>query len=368
MTTEAQIPIETQRYARQLALPGFGNEQQMMLQLAKVAVIGCGGLGCSVLQYLCAAGVGHLILADADIVSDSNLHRQILFAEGDIGKMKVNAAAEKMRCMNSKVQLAKHAFYVTAQNAIDILHRADVLVDCTDNFSARFLLSDAAVKLGKPLVHAAIHQYEGWLSVFNHLQDINYRDVHTEPPAAGTVPDCNTGGVMGALAGMLGSMQANEVIKLITKIGITAEGTMLHIDTLYNTFNTFSLRPNPNNKVRQHNQHLIVLRDYNEHCQTISTNVMIKELTSDEVRAMQAGHVDFQLIDVREPMEYEEKNIGGELIPMNSVPANVEGIAKDKMVVVHCKSGSRSASVIEWLQREHGFTNLYNLKGGIMAW
>jgi adenylyltransferase/sulfurtransferase len=362
---------EQERYGRQLVLPNFDHAAQLRLMQAKVAVVGCGGLGCPVLQYLCGAGVGHFILVDHDVVNVSNLHRQILFTESDIGKNKTEVAVQRMLAMNGLVQTETYTAKLTSANAIRVLQFADVIVDCSDNFPTRYLLNDVAVKLNKPLVHGAIYRYEGQVGVFNYKSEINYRDLFAEPPAPELVPDCATGGVLGTLAGVIGSIQANEVIKLITGIGEVLDGKIFLFDGFQNTSSVFHLKKNDANTIRPANATNIHLIDYEKFCKTLPPNdgaTMIKEITVEELKMMLNHEEDIQLIDVREPFEFDEFNIGGQLIPMSEIPDHVNSISKDKKVVVHCKAGVRSANVIAWLQAEHGFNNLYNLKGGVIAW
>ncbi len=362
---------EQERYGRQLVLPNFDHAAQLKLFQAKVAVVGCGGLGSPVLQYLCGAGVGHFILVDHDVVNVSNLHRQVLFTEGDVGKNKTEVAVQRMLAMNSIVQTETYTAKITSSNAIRVLQFADVVVDCSDNFPTRYLLNDVAVKLNKPLVHGAIYRYEGQVGVFNYKSEINYRDLFPEPPAPELVPDCATGGVLGTIAGVIGSIQANEVIKLITGIGEVLDGKIFLFEGFQNSSSIFHLKKNESNSIRPTNAANIQLIDYEKFCKTLPPNdraTMIKEITVEDLKMMLDQQDDFQLIDVREPFEFEEFNIGGQLIPMNEIPDNVNSIATDKKVVIHCKAGVRSANVIAWLQAEHGYTNLYNLKGGVLAW
>lgn len=362
---------ERERYSRHLALPGFDEAAQLKLKQAKVAVIGCGGLGCPVLQYLTAAGVGHFILVDHDVVSLSNLQRQVLFAESDIGRNKTEVVAERMQALNNAVQTETYTAKLTSANALRVLQFADIIADCTDNFPTRYLLNDVAVKLNVPLVQAAIYRFEGQVSVFNHKADINYRDVYPVPPSPDSIPDCATGGVLGTLAGIIGSIQANEIIKVITGIEEVLDGKIFHYDARTNESHVFQLKKNENNSVRSANRDAVQLIDYEQFCnseQTTITTKMINEISVQELKTLMDNKEHFQFIDVRESSEFNEANLGAELIPMNTIPDHVNEIARDKKVIIHCKAGTRSGNVIAWLQAEHGYTNLLNLKGGIMAW
>ncbi len=359
------------RYSRQLALPGFDATSQQKLEEAKVAVVGCGGLGCPVLLYLAAAGVGHFILVDQDVVQLSNLHRQILYNENDIGKNKTELAAQKLHQLNSHVQTETYTAKLTSANALRVLQFADIIVDCCDNFPTRYLLNDVAVKLAKPLVQAAIHRFEGQVSVFNSTSGINYRDAYPTPPNPDSILDCASGGVLGTIAGIIGTVQANEVLKQIIGMQETLDGKIFHFDARTNSSSIFQLKKNPNNTARTDNKENIELIDYEQFCsaeKTTITTQMINEINVQELKMMMENKEDFQLIDVREQDEFDDANLSATLIAMSTIPDHVNKIERDKKVVIHCKSGARSANVIAWLQTEHGFGNLFNLKGGIMAW
>lgn len=355
---------EHTRYSRHFVLPGFGLEAQKKLKGASVLVVGAGGLGAPALYYLAAAGVGHIGIADPDDVSLSNLQRQILFTESDLGKNKAQQAAARLRELNSDVTVSVVAVRVDSKNALDIIRPFDVVVDATDNFSTRYLLNDASVLSQKPLVYGSVFRYEGQVAVFNYQGGPNYRDLYPVPPTPGAVPDCQQGGVLGVLPGVIGSLQANEVIKILTGIGDVLSGKLLVFDSLSAEIQTITI---PDKQSRISIKNLI---DYDEFCgvRKDTQPMTMKEVTVQELKQLKDSKADFQLIDVREPHEYDICNLDGELIPQSEIPHSVDKISRDKKVVIHCRSGARSGNMVTWLEKNHGFTNLYNLKGGILAW
>jgi sulfur-carrier protein adenylyltransferase/sulfurtransferase len=365
---------ELARYSRHLIIPEFNIEGQRKLKAAKVLVVGTGGLGAPLLQYLTAAGVGTIGVLDFDVVDVSNLQRQVLFTVADVGKSKVQAAVERLQAQNPYVHFVQHNVRLTSGNALEIIAQYDLVADGTDNFPTRYLVNDACVLLGKPNVYASIFRFEGQASVFNYRDQTgelgpNYRDLFPEPPPAGLVPSCAEGGVIGVLPGILGSIQANEVIKVISGVGETLSGRLFLLDAA--TFETRTLRvvraaSNPLTGTHPTQTSLI---DYEQFCSVPSNEdaVQLQEITPLELASWRNLKVDFQLIDVREEHEYEIANLGGELIPLATVAANADRIALDKKVVVHCKGGKRSAEAIQLLEKQFGFRNLYNLKGGILA-
>ena len=363
------------RYNRHLILRDFGVDKQLRLKEARVLVVGAGGLGSPVLLYLTAAGVGTIGIVDNDTVDLSNLQRQILFGEGQVGRLKAIAAAESLRDRNSGINLQTYPVRLTAMNVMDVIRDYDIVVDGTDNFPTRYLLNDACVILNKPLVYGSILTYEEQVSVFNLYYNgsfsPNYRDLFPLPPDPAAVPDCSSAGVLGVLPGIVGCLQANEVIKIITGLGEPLCSRLLIIDSL--TMEQTIIRY-PDNQSRRLIEGLI---DYDEFCgvaggknETLDPNHKhaMKEITVQELKEMMDSGKSFQLIDVREPHEFDICNLGGELIPQGEIPANVDRISKDKQVVVHCRSGARSGNMVQWLESNHGFTNLYNLKGGVLAW
>ncbi len=368
---------ELERYSRHLIIPEFNIAGQRRLKAAKVLVVGTGGLGAPLLSYLVAAGVGHVGIVDFDTVDDSNLQRQILFTVDDVGRPKVEAAAERLRKQNPFVEIKTYNKQLTSANALEIIRDYDIVADGTDNFPTRYLVNDACVLLGKVNVYASIFRFEGQLSVFNYTDregnlGPNYRDLFPSPPPPGLVPSCAEGGVIGILPGILGSLQANEVIKVVSGVGEPLSGRLFLFDALSFENRTLKIHRDPENPLNGENPTQAELIDYEMFCgipagdETDSQHV--KELTVQDLYGLIQGKKDFQLIDVREPYEYDIANIGGELIPLNQVSEAVDKIASDKPVVVHCRSGVRSGKAIEQLEKKYGFKNLYNLKGGILAW
>ena len=356
------MPSTSDRYSRHFVLPGFGAEGQARLKAASVGVIGAGGLGAPVLSYLAAAGVGRISVFDNDVVSLSNLQRQILFTTQDTGKSKAECAKRFLLALNPEINVEEHTVRLNAQNALDLLRSFDVVVDATDNFPTRYLINDACAILGKPWVYGSIFRYEGQVAVFNHQGGPNYRDLYPEPPKPGSVPDCEEGGVLGVLPGIIGSIQANEVIKLIAGLGDVLSGRLFVLDSLTLESRLISLPKSQGIAIKN-------LIDYEQFCGLEPTKRSImKELTVTELKTLIDTKADIQIIDVREPHEFDSGNLGGELIPMADIPHNLEQISKTRQVILHCRSGSRSANMVMWLEKHHGFTNLYNLKGGIRAW
>ncbi|SKC82659.1 molybdopterin-synthase adenylyltransferase MoeB [Ohtaekwangia koreensis] len=364
------------RYSRHLVLQEFGVNGQIKLKDAKVLVVGAGGLGSPALLYLAAAGIGTLGIVDADTLDLSNLQRQVLYTEGDVGKKKALAAVSRLKALNSAIQLQGYAFSLQASNALDIIREYDVVLDGTDNFPARYLINDACVLLNKPFVYGSILKFEGQVAVFNHLKNdgsfsANYRDLFPEPPDPASTPNCEQAGVLGVLPGMIGCMQANEVIKIVAGIGEPLADKLLLFDSTTMQQNIITI---PNRQAHATIKHLV---DYDEFCgingwknKSLNLNQenTMKEVTVQELKELIDSKADFQLIDVREPHEFDICNIDGELIPQADVPHSIDRISKDKQVVVHCRSGARSGNMVQWLEKNHGFTNLYNLKGGILAW
>ena len=363
---------ELARYNRHIIIPEFGFEAQQKLKAAKVLVIGCGGLGSPALLYLAAAGVGNIGIIDFDVVDDSNLHRQVLFGVDDIGKPKVEAAKRRLQSLNPHINIELYNTQLTSQNALDIIKNYDVVADGTDNFPTRYLVNDACLLLDKPNVYASIFQFEGQISVFNYVnakgdRGPNYRDLYPTPPPPGLVPNCAEGGVLGVLPGIIGSLQASEVIKVITGVGETLSGRFFTFDALTFETRTFNIKRRDINQLNGENSAINALIDYEQFCGVKAVEKPIKEITAKELYDLQVSGENFQLIDVRESDEYEKVNIGAELIPLATVADNAAKISKDIKVVVHCKLGGRSANAIRELEEKFGFTNLYNLKGGIFA-
>lgn len=358
---------EKNRYQKHLLLPQIGLDGQLKLKNAKVLVVGAGGLGCPVLLYLSAAGVGKIGILDADSVDMSNLQRQVLYKVEDIGSPKATTAALHLAKMNDSIEFEAFKQNLKPENAETFIKNYDIIVDCTDNFTARYLINDYCVKLDKPFVYGAIHQFEGQVSVFNFKDsDGNlgptYRCLFPEQPSDLEIPNCATIGVLGILPGMLGMYQANEVIKMITGIGIVLSGQLLMVDLLENTSQKIKV------KRRKNAEELIFPAD-KKWVQSTESQEFKQSITVQQLHDRMRKQEDIFILDVRNLNEYETCRIEGSvLIPMSNIPTNVKHIPKDKAVVVYCHHGFRSASVIEYLTQNHGFVNLQNLTGGINTW
>ncbi len=369
MQEEIQLSKEElARYSRHIIIPEFNIEGQKKLKAAKVLVIGTGGLGSPMLLYLAAAGVGTIGIVDFDVVDDSNLQRQVLFDVKDVGRPKVEAARERILGLNPHINVIAYNEHLSSKNALEIFKDYEVVADGTDNFPTRYLVNDACVLTGIPNVYASIYRFDGQVSVFNYNNGPNYRDLYPEPPPPGLVPSCAEGGVLGVLPGIIGSLQANEVIKVITGIGETLSGRLFSFDALNFTTRIFKVAKDKNNPLTGEHPTLKELIDYQQFCGIVPEAVpVVKEISVQELKQKFDAKEDFQLIDVREQHEYDFVNLGAELIPLNSITEQQHRIARDKPVVVHCKAGTRSAKAIAALE-QYGFTNLYNLKGGIVAY
>lgn len=361
---------ELERYSRHIIIPEFNIEGQRKLKEARVLVVGTGGLGAPLLQYLAAAGVGHIGLVDFDVVDPSNLQRQVLFGMSDVGRPKVEAAAERLKELNPFIDIETYNARLDSTNALEIMKGYDLVADGTDNFPTRYLVNDAAVILGIPNVYASIYRFEGQASVFNYSypdgsKGPQYRDLFPTPPPAELVPSCAEGGVLGVLPGILGSIQALEVIKVITGVGDPLVGRLFLFDA--STFETRTLKIKP----RPQTPAITELIDYEAFCSGGIGNLpteTVREISVQELHEWERTETPFQLVDVREDYEYEIANIGGTLIPKGKVLEQLDQIRTDIPVVVYCRSGKRSADVVRELVRRYGYNNLYNLKGGILAY
>ena len=358
---------EIRRYARHLNLPQFGKETQQKLKDAKVLVVGTGGLGAPILQYLTAAGIGTIGVVDFDVVDESNLQRQVLFGTSDVGHAKTATAIEKLQDQNPNVRFMEHQVTLTSENAMEIIEGYDVVADGTDNFPTRYLVNDACVLLGKPYVYASIYQFEGQVSVFNYQDGPNYRDLFPTPPPPGLVPSCAEGGVLGVLPGIIGSIQASEVIKVVAGIGEPLSGRLFLFDALDFTTRNLNVRKDPANPISGANPTISALIDYEEFCGLKSDNDM-ETITVEELKELKDSGADFTLIDVREEHEYEAANIDGILIPLGSILDHLDQIPREGNVIMQCRSGGRSGNAIKVLEQREGYTNLKNLEGGILAW
>ena len=377
-TTEATLPELTtddlSRYSRHLILPEVGMEGQRRIKAARVLCVGTGGLGSPLVLYLAAAGVGTLGLVDFDVVDASNLQRQIIHSTKDIGHKKIDSAAEKLTALNPAIRIVKHETMLTSANALEIMKDYDIVADGTDNFPTRYLVNDACVLLGKPNVYGSIFRFEGQASVFATEAGPCYRCLYPEPPPPGLVPSCAEGGVLGILPGLVGVIQATEVIKLILGKGDSLVGRLLLVDALNLRFRELKLRKNPDCPVCGTNPTVTALIDYEHFCGIIpetpqEKNVKngIPQITVKEFKARRDAGDDIFLLDVREPYEYQIAQIGGTLIPQNDVPNRLVEIPRDREIVVQCRSGARSQRIAELL-KQSGYTQVVNLAGGILAW
>ncbi|HMD20128.1 MAG TPA: molybdopterin-synthase adenylyltransferase MoeB [Alloacidobacterium sp.] len=362
------------RYSRHLILPEVGLEGQQKLKAAKVLCVGTGGLGAPLAYYLAAAGIGTLGLVDFDVVDESNLQRQIIHSTNDVGRPKIDSAAEKLKALNPYVNIVKHETMLTSANALGIIKDYDIVADGTDNFPTRYLVNDACVLSGhKPNAYASIFRFEGQASVFATEDGPCYRCLYPEPPPPGLVPSCAEGGVLGILPGLLGVIQATEVIKLILGKGDSLIGRLLLVDSLGMKFRELKLRKNPDCPVCGTYPTVKRLIDYQQFCGIVPEEKPaamqngIPQITPVELkRRLDAGEEVF-VLDVREPHEYQIVNIGAPLIPLGDLPNRLNELDPNREIVVHCKSGGRSQRAAEFLQKS-GFKNVVNLAGGITAW
>jgi adenylyltransferase/sulfurtransferase len=381
MSPSASRPLtadELQRYHRHLVLPGIGEEGQRRLRDSRVLIVGAGGLGSPAALYLAAAGVGRIGIVDADLVELSNLQRQILHDTTAVGTPKVDSARHRLREINPHVDVATYHVRLTSANALDLMREYDVVLDGTDNFATRYLISDACVILGKPNVHASVLRFDGQASVFSAGDAPCYRCLFPEPPEPGTVPNCEEGGVLGVLPGMMGVIQAMETIKLLTGIGEPLVGRLLLADVLRMEFRTIEIARDPMCPACG-TREITTLIDYDAFCGTttsennLNTPAESEELQDDEIsptvlHTLLAKGAPIRIIDVREPYEWAIARLAdARLIPLNSLPGVVHTLARDADIVVYCHHGMRSAAAVEWL-RDQGFARVRNLVGGIDRW
>ena len=358
---------EIRRYARHLIMPEVGLEGQKKLKAARVLAVGAGGLGSPLAVYLAAAGVGTLGLVDFDVVDDSNLHRQILYGASDVGAPKLAAAARRLKDMNPNVEVVPFDERLTSANALDIVRGFDVVADGTDNFPTRYLVNDACVLTGKPNVYASIFRFEGQASVFWAEKGPCYRCLYSEPPPPGLVPSCAEGGVLGILPGLLGVIQATETIKLILGRGDPLVGRLLLVDALTMKFRELKLRKNPECVVCGPRPTITRLIDYEAFC-GVGADAAVPEITVEELAEMRRQGDSFVLLDVREPHEIAICALPGSVkIPLGSLADSLDALSPSEEIVVHCRSGSRSAKAVVLLQQA-GYRKARNLAGGILAW
>jgi adenylyltransferase/sulfurtransferase len=364
---------EIARYSRHLILPEVGLEGQKKLKAAKVLCVGTGGLGAPLAYYLAAAGIGTLGLVDFDVVDESNLQRQIIHSTKDVGRPKIDSASEKLQALNPYLKIVKHETMLTSANALDIIKDYDIIADGTDNFPTRYLVNDACVLSGKPNAYASIFRFEGQASVFATEEGPCYRCLYPEPPPPGLVPSCAEGGVLGILPGLLGVIQATEVIKLILGKGEPLIGRLLLVDALGMKFRELKLRKNPDCPVCGTHPTVTKLIDYQQFCgitpepKAAPVQNGIPQITPKELKQRLDAGENIFVLDVREPHEYQIVNIGAPLIPLGELPNRINELDPNREIVVHCKSGGRSQKAAEFLQKS-GFKNVANLAGGITAW
>jgi len=364
---------EILRYSRHLIMPEVTMEGQKKLKAARVLCVGTGGLGSPLALYLTAAGVGTLGLVDFDVVDYTNLQRQVLHSTADVGRLKLDSAIDKLKALNPFVEIKRFDTYLNSQNALEIFRDFDIVADGTDNFATRYLVNDACVLSGKPNVYASIFRFEGQASIFGAEGGPCYRCLYPEAPPPGLVPSCAEGGVLGVLPGLLGVMQATEVIKLILGVGEPLIGRLVLVDALAMRFREMRIRKNPECPVCGEHPTVTELIDYNQFCgvrgeeSEPATSTKIPEIQVEEFkRRLDAGE-DIYVLDVREPHEYQICNIHGHLIPLGDLPKRVHELDSSLEIVVHCKSGARSAKAVDFL-RQSGFKRVTNLTGGILAW
>jgi molybdopterin/thiamine biosynthesis adenylyltransferase/rhodanese-related sulfurtransferase len=374
---------EIARYSRHLIMPEVGMSGQRKLKAASVLLIGAGGLGSPLAMYLAAAGVGRLGLVDYDVVSYSNLQRQIIHGTNDVGRPKLDSARDRIKDINPFVEVELHPYPLTSANALAVLAPYDIIIDGTDNFPTRYLTNDACVLLGKPNVYGSIFRFDGQASVFYAEEGPCYRCLFPEPPPPGLVPSCAEGGVLGVLPGTIGAIQATEAVKLILGKGEPLIGRLLLYDAMSMTFDEVKLRKNPDCPICGENPTITELIDYEQFCGMpahddsqymagVDAEALadVPQMSPAELKARLDANERLVILDVREPLEWEISNLahwGARLIPKDQVLERMGELDTAQEIVVHCRSGGRSAQVVRLLQ-EHGFTKLHNLDGGINRW
>jgi molybdopterin/thiamine biosynthesis adenylyltransferase/rhodanese-related sulfurtransferase len=365
---------EVKRYSRHLIIPEIGMTGQKRLKNARVLCVGAGGLGSPALLYLAAAGVGTLGIVDFDVVEESNLQRQIIHGQSDIGRSKAESAADSIREVNPYVHVVLHKEYLDSDNAMEIFAQYDLIVDGTDNFATRYLVNDACVLLGKPYVWGSIYRFDGQASVFWAEHGPCYRCLYPEPPPPGMVPSCAEGGVLGVLCASIGSIQVNEAIKIITGVGEPLAGRLMIYDALEMSYRSVQVRKDPECAICGKNPTITELIDYDAFCGTVSQEAQDaatgSTITATELKAMLDSDDDIFLVDVREPNEYEIVSIpGAVLIPKDQflTGAALERLPQDRRIVLHCKSGARSAEALA-VVKNAGFADAVHVGGGVLAW
>jgi molybdopterin/thiamine biosynthesis adenylyltransferase/rhodanese-related sulfurtransferase len=361
------------RYSRHLLIPEVGVEGQRKLKAASILVVGTGGLGSPVSLYLAAAGVGHIGLVDYDLVDLSNLQRQIIHGTNQIGVKKIVSARDRIRDLNPDIEITIYDEPFTSSNAMQVAQDYEMIIDCTDNFPTRYLTNDLCVLTGKPNIYGAIYRFDGQISVFDAKRGPCYRCLFPEPPPPGLVPTCADGGVLGVLPGTIGTLQATEAVKLILGVGEPLIGRLLLYNALDMSFESITLRKNPNCKICGQFPEVTRLMDYEDFCGApgydhASSAVADSEISARELYEHLKDNRSLLLLDVREPHELEISRIeGAMLIPLGQLSARLSELDKAAEIVVFCRTGSRSNHALEIL-RKAGFWDVKNLKGGINAW
>jgi molybdopterin/thiamine biosynthesis adenylyltransferase/rhodanese-related sulfurtransferase len=365
---------EVKRYSRHLIIPEIGMAGQKRLKNAKVLCVGAGGLGSPALLYLAAAGVGTLGIVEFDVVDESNLQRQIIHGQSDIGRPKAQSARDSINEINPLVKVVLHEAPLDNDNALQIFAQYDLIVDGTDNFATRYLVNDACVLLGKPYVWGSIYRFDGQASVFWSEYGPCYRCLYPEPPPPGMVPSCAEGGVLGVLCASIGSIQVNEAIKVITGVGEPLAGRLMIYDALEMSYRTVRIRKDPECAICGKNPTITELIDYDAFCGAVSADaqeaVSGSTITAAELKGMLDRDDDIFLVDVREPNEFEIVSIpGATLIPKDQflTGAALEQLPQDKRIVLHCKSGARSAECLA-IVKNAGFSDAVHVGGGVLAW
>jgi len=364
---------EIERYSRHLIMPEVALEGQKKLKKSSVLLVGMGGLGSPAAMYLAAAGVGRIGLVDFDVVDFTNLQRQIIYSTEDVGRPKLQAAEKRLKGINPHLRIDTFEERLTSENALEILGKYDIIIDGTDNFPTRYLVNDACVLLGKPNVYGSIFRFEGQASVFYAKEGPCYRCLYPEPPPPGLVPSCAEGGVLGILPGNIGLIQTTETVKLILGIGDSLVGRLLLFDALAMKYRELKLRKDPNCPICGENPTIKALIDYEEFCGigTEADRVILEpelEISVTKLNTKILSKDEQVIIDVREPHEFDICRIpNSRLIPLGELEKSVHELERSQEIVVHCRSGERSAKAVKFL-REAGFEKVKNLKGGILAW
>jgi sulfur-carrier protein adenylyltransferase/sulfurtransferase len=369
---EALTPQEIRRYSRHLIIPDVAMDGQKRLKNAKVLCVGAGGLGSPALMYLAAAGVGTLGIIDFDVVDESNLQRQVIHGQSDIGRSKAESARASVNEINPLVNVVLHEERLDSSNAMRIFEPYDLIVDGTDNFATRYLVNDACVLLGKPYVWGSIYRFDGQASVFWSEHGPCYRCLYPEPPPPGMVPSCAEGGVLGVLCASVGSIQVTEAIKVLTGIGDPLVGRLMIYDALEMTYRSVKVRKDPECPLCGKNPTITELIDYEAFCGTVSDEAQLaaadSTITAAELKEMQDRGEDFLLVDVREPAEWEIVRIpGAVLIPKGDLPARLADLPQNRRVITYCKTGVRSAEALALLKGA-GFADALHVQGGVTAW